>query len=385
MVTALIQFDQGGPGTAGQAFIGTTSSLVTVTNDDNTDVTEWTIDLLDAPPGSALVPGVAGTAVSNTPSATFSPDVPGSYRVRLVVTDGVDTDTDIRNFGIRNARGIIIPPYQDLPQPLPVLGSGVTGEKPNEQNYSGQTRGWAGDAASGQMEQFMRTYADLPLQVLTGASVVLQADGVPYYIVDLDAVGGDSTVTLPTGARDGQVIHIESFGTTPGRVVTVQAGGGGTIVPWGTADIPQGGGGTFVLQSGNTWRTVGTKSDLYERTLVGGVESTQQTSFVTVGTTYLDLSNFVNIQSATFQVVIETTDAADAAEIQLFNVTTGAVVASSILQSTSLTPEAVSATVTGSLAAGANIYEAQLRLATTGSPNRATCKQAQILIDWVQV
>lgn len=385
MVTALIQFDQGGPGPAGEAFIGTASSLVTVTNDDNTDVTEWTITLLDVPPDSAVVTGVLATAVSSTPTASFTPDVPGSYRVLLSVTDGADTDEDIRVFGIRNARGIIIPPYQDLPQPLPVLGSGDPGEKPDEQNYGGQTRGWSGDTSSGQMEQFMRTYADLPLQVLTGVSVSLQADGVPYYVVDLDTVGGDSTVTLPTGARPGQVIYIEAFGSTAGRVVTVQASGGGTIVPWGTVDIPQGGGGTFVLQSGDNWRVIGTKKDIYERTIVGGVESTDQTSFVTVGTTHLDLDNFVNIQEISFQAVIETTNAADAAEVRLFNVTTATVVASSTLQSTSLTPELVTADITGNLASGSNIYEAQLRLASTGAPNRATCKQAQILIDWVQV
>jgi len=64
-------------------------------------------------------------------------------------------------------------------------------------------------------------------------------------------------------------------------------------------------------------------------------------------------------------------------------VTAAAVVASSTLSTTSLIPVLVSALVTLPVS-GANLYEAQLRLQTTGTPNRATCKQAQLIVDWLQ-
>jgi len=192
--TALIVFDQGGPGTAGEAFEGSTGSLVTVTNDDNTDVTSWTITLTDVPPDSALVPGVLGTAVDNTPTASFTPDVAGSFRILLEVSDGVTPDTDIRNFGIRNTRGFIFPSYGLLPDPKPVTGSGLPGSKPNEYNFGGQTRGWSGDRASGLLEEFMTKYDDLPSTVVTAGPYAAPTDTTPLTVVDSDTVGAPLTL-----------------------------------------------------------------------------------------------------------------------------------------------------------------------------------------------
>lgn len=384
--TALIVFDQGGPGTPGEAFEGTTASLVTVTNDDNTDVASWTITLTDVPPDSALVPGVLGTAADANPTASFTPDVPGSYRIELAVTDGVTPDSDIRIFGVRNARGFIFPAYGDLPSPKPVLGSGEPGEKPDEYNFGGQSRGWAGDRASGLLEEFMTKYADLPSTVRMATPITQAVESEPLQIVDTDTIAGVSVFNLPLNARANYVTHVMATGTTPANIVTVQPQGGGSILGFGSSVVlaPPFGSVTFVCLGSNNWRVLGAKSDTYERSIVSGVESTDQTGFVSVGLAPLDLSNFVNIQSITLQVVLETTNVADPAEIRLFNLTTAAVVASSTLQSTSLTPELLTADVTASLAAGANLYEAQLRLVNTGSPNRASCKQAQLLIDWVQ-
>lgn len=386
MVAALIIFDQGGPGTPGQAFEGTLGSLVTVTNDDNTDVTSWSIELLDVPSGSALSTGVLNAAATNTPTAGFTPDVPGSYRVSLTVNSGSSENKDIRNFGVRNARGIIVPPYQKLPDPLPLPGvTGTALDKPDELNFNGVSRGWAGTPNQGLLEAFIQTYDDLPSTTISSASYALGGSGPPLTVVDLDATGSSCLLTLPDNPRVNQVVRILALGTVPGRTVTVLAAGVGSVASYGSLSLPLNGYGTFVHTGANVWLPLGVKTDFYERTLVGGVESTQQTSFVDIGTTTLDLSNFVNIQKVTFQAVVETTSVLDPVEVRLYNVTTSTVVASSTIQSTSLVPASVSADVTGSFPAGLNVYVAQLRLTNTGSPERATCKQAQLVVDWVQV
>lgn len=152
-VTALIKYTQNAVvGTGGEAYLGATGLLVTVENDDNTDVLSWEIELLYARPGSTLatppgVPVLLASASSSTPSATFTPDIPGSYRIRLTVYDtagftGV-SDIDIRNFIVPLPdKGTILPPYQKLPDPLPLSGPG---SKPDEMNYGGQAFGWSGD------------------------------------------------------------------------------------------------------------------------------------------------------------------------------------------------------------------------------------------------
>jgi hypothetical protein len=108
-----------------------------------------------------------------------------------------EEDIDIRNFGVPNARGIIIPPFQELPEPLPILGSGKAGEKPDEQNYGGQARGWTGDRSSSQMEQFFQTYDDLLFTSVTTTPYNAPADNhTPLYVVDLDTIGGPATFNL---------------------------------------------------------------------------------------------------------------------------------------------------------------------------------------------
>lgn len=385
---ALTILDQGGPGPAGRAFAGTVAGgLVTVTNDNNTDVLSWAITLLDVPPDSALVPGVLATADSGTPTASFTPDVVGSFRVMLDVYEATGLtgirNRDIRNFGIPNARGIIVPPYQKLPDPLPVTGSGQPGEKPDEQNYGGQTRGWAGDRASGQLEQYFQTYDDLPIELVGSTPFTAAATGEPpLYMVFLVIISSDAVFNLPSsGVRVGQRYRvIAEAGTSFKVAVTVT--GGQNINGLSSVDMPSGGSGTFLYLGGLDWIMLGHKTDRYERTLVGGVEDTDQTGFVSIGSTVLDIANFTNVATVTWQAVLETTNAADAAEIRLFDVTGAAIVGASTLSTVSLTPVLVSATIT--LPPGSNLYEVQLRLQTTGTPNRATCKQAQLIIDWLQ-
>lgn len=376
--TALIVFEQNSiTGPAGQAYEGTIGGgLVSITNDDNTGVTSWTVTLLDVPPDSALVPGVLDSGVAPPPFAVFTPDVVGSYRIMLEVSDGVNIDKDIRNFGIRNARGIIIPPYQKLPDPLPVLGSGQPGEKPDEQNYGGQARGWSGERTDGQLEQFFQTYDDLPY-VTVNSTPFTAAPEPPFYYVDLVGAG---VFNLPSGIRNGQRFRVVT--STSVTTLTVNPPGGHNIGGLSSMQMFGGTTGIFLHVDDTLWVALGAKKDKYERTLVASVESTDLTGFDSIGSTIINPSDLVNISQVTWEAIIETNNAADAAEVRLYNVTLGSVVAGSTLNTTSLTPTLVSAAVT--LASGANLYEAQLRLMTTGTPNRATCKQAQLIINWLQ-
>lgn len=379
-VVALILFTQGVPGTAGQAFEGTVAAgSVTVTNNNNANVTSWTITLLDVPPGSALVPGVLATAANNTPTANFTPDVPGSYRIQLSVTDGTTPDKDIRNFGIRNVRGIILPSYQKLPDPLPLQGSGLLGEKPDEQNYGGQARGWTGNRTDGNLEQFFLTYDDLPLKSVTSTPFTAAVTGQePIYYFN---VSGAGVFNLPSGARVGQRFRVIASRTVTTLVVTPP--GGHTIEGFSTVTMFGYTTGTFVYRGSSTWAMLGAKRDSYERSIVATVEDTnQQLGYTTIGSTVINSNDYPNTLSVQWQAIIETTDAGDAAQIQLYNVTTSTLVTGSQLSTTSLTPTLVTATIT--LAAGQNIYEAQLRLVTTGDPHRATCKQAQVVVNWLQ-
>jgi len=381
-VTALIVFDQGGPGTPGEAFEGTIAGgLVTVTNDDNTNVASWRITLTDVPPDSALVPGVLASASSGTPTATFTPDTAGSYRIYLEVFDTAGfiglVDKDIRNFGVPNARGIIPPPYQKLPDPLPVTGSGEPGEKPNETNYGGQVRGWAGNRTDGQLEAFFESYDDLPFYTVNSTPFVASLGQPPVYYVDLAGAGA---FTLPAVIRVGQRVRVVASPTV--TLLTINAPPANTINGSAYVQIMGSTSAVLLYLGGSVWTILGAKRDKYERTLVASVENTDQTGFVTIGSTVINPSDLVNISQVTWEAVIETNNGADAAEVRLVNVTLGSVVVGSTLNTTSLTPVLVSATVT--LASGANLYEAQLRLATTGAPNLATCKQAQLIIDWLQ-
>ena len=397
--TALIKFTQGAhTDVAGRAVLGEYEdfSAVSVTNGDNTDVVEWTIYLLDAPPDSATYdtpgnPRVLATAVNNTPSTTFNPDVSGSYRIMLEVRDALaQIDRDIRVFGIPDADGVVRPPYQKGPDPLPVALPIIIAElprpiKPDEQNYGTNERGWAGDRNSGQLEYFFERHRDLPFLTVTSTPFTAVLRQPPLYLVDLPTIGGSATFNLPLSPRNGYVARIVTLGAPNiARRLTVAPQGGGSIMSFSTVEMLGESDAEFVHVGSNAWVARGGQHLSLERTLVGGAASTDLTTWVMIGAISIDPADFLNISNtASWRVAAFTTDAADPTEVRLFNVTAASVVAGSTLNFDNLLP--IQKTASISLVAGANVYEAQMRLSVTGSPNLAVCTQALFILDSYQL
>jgi hypothetical protein len=92
--------------------------------------TTWQWELLDKPPGSTATLNDA-----NQEQATFTPDVPGSYRIRLTTGDGGPGNVMILIAGVtRDLEGVTVNRGWRLP---------AYGETAHENNFSGQLRGWA--------------------------------------------------------------------------------------------------------------------------------------------------------------------------------------------------------------------------------------------------
>lgn len=146
MAVALIKLTQGTlTDVAGNALLGQFAyGPVTVENGDNTGVQSWEIKILYVDPRVTTVStGVLASGIGAVPPTMFpEPDAPGCVRIQLRVTQNGVTDTDIRNFGIRELeKGVIIPPFQREPPQRPLTGLGA---KPDELNFGGQPFGWAG-------------------------------------------------------------------------------------------------------------------------------------------------------------------------------------------------------------------------------------------------
>jgi hypothetical protein len=186
MAIALLQFTQGlTTGNPGEALVGVIGDAVVAANSDDTGVDDWTFELAEVPPGSAVPLTAQGPGGLSTLS--FTPDVPGCYRIRLTVTPTEDGSVDIRNFVVRHPRrGHILPPFQALPEPLPLPGSGLAGSKPNELNIGGQAFGWVGD------DDVSRPLLFQQLRLLDSVAVPLSNE-----------VWVDSATTAPAALRNG--------------------------------------------------------------------------------------------------------------------------------------------------------------------------------------
>lgn len=202
---ALLKIHQGATvGADGEALVvALGGGPLVFANADNTGVADWYFELCYVPPGSAIVLFHQGPG----PLATFTvpaPDVPGSYRVRLVVRDaGLVPDTDIRVATVPFANGTIAPPYQGVPQQCPLVGAGA---KPNEMNFLGQLNGWDGNTTTPGM-LYDRLKA---LDFFTGGSLVNGA--LPYCIappaVTAARMNWTSNILVQNGASSGDCLAI---------------------------------------------------------------------------------------------------------------------------------------------------------------------------------
>lgn len=255
--TALLKFSQGlSIGADGEAFIASTGTAVVIENSDNTDVGSWRIELLYGPPGSSFeqvpgTPAVLAQASSNTPTINLTPEALfyGCYRIRLSVWDlagfSGTPNVDIRNVAVPTPnKNLILSPFQKLPDPLPLLGTGEPGEKPHELNFEGQSWGWAGGDYNGTTVDFrLINDALLELDSLTGGdgaiSVQTFTGAGPHALVGIgagsklialvDTSGGAVTVQLPATLVDGEIFEVwDASGDAGSNNITVD-GNGNTI------------------------------------------------------------------------------------------------------------------------------------------------------------
>lgn len=214
-VQALIKFTQGpNTGLAGEAVAGTLSDgACVVTNGDNTGVVSWKYEVLYVPPGSAVPLSVQGPGA--TTSFSFTPDVPGTYRLRLTAA-GVgsgDSNVDIRCFCVPFPNGLIAPPYQRNPDQLPLTGAGG---KPDEMNVAGQPFGWDGIEAPAAKLLYQA------LEKLDGLT-----SGMAISVLSPPAFAGNVDDYAPTGWDVATHVRLDPggadrtiFGFVTGTVVT---------------------------------------------------------------------------------------------------------------------------------------------------------------------
>lgn len=128
VISRLVITQLGVPGPPGEAVVVAAGSVATLSNNDDTGVTNWKYELLDTPLYSALSPGILSNGP--IPTADFTPEsgVYGCYRCKVTVTGPSGTASDIRNYAtVTPNHGWIIPSF--------FAGA-------NEMNFLGQIRGW---------------------------------------------------------------------------------------------------------------------------------------------------------------------------------------------------------------------------------------------------
>jgi hypothetical protein len=188
--------------TAGRSVKGAIGTFVGSDGDTypmGVTVDAYTWELLDvSAPGSAQSPGVKGT--SSTQS--FTADVDGGcYRVRLTTLDSLgNTSVDIRNFGVPDALGVLIPSFEPDP--------GVDYTK-DEFNFSGQARSWS---------QVMQDSLDAVRAYAKGApgAAITSSGPVAARTEALNTTGGVITRTMPAAPFDGQMVTFMDVGPLVG-------------------------------------------------------------------------------------------------------------------------------------------------------------------------
>jgi hypothetical protein len=223
-------------------------------------------------------------------------------------------------------------------------------------------------------------------QLITGSSGGGSGDGDANaaYIVN------EATASLPNALPILAGPNITLGSGSGGLEITGSAGAGSGdgdsqatyIVNEATGSLPNAlpvvAGDNIIINSGSGFLEIsGSKTSI---PLVVGNQSSNQTGFSVIGSTELDISEY-DYTTIMFKTIFETSDASDATEVRLWNATNETLVSSSVMTTTSTLAFVTSSIVTPDIMTGSNIYEVQLRLQTTGSPNAATCKKAELILE----
>lgn len=402
MSTALIKFTQG-PNTDafGNAVIGTLFSVdgsVAVTNTVDVTIVSWEIILLDAPPLSVNYPPASNpqqlnAAVSATPNASFDTDVPGTYRVMTDVVDisGV-RNRDIRCFGVPDERGYIEPPYQKNPDPLPIalplVITPIAGPaiKPDEQNYGGQERGWTGErTGDGQESTFRQNYKDVLAAVVTSTPFSQTSASIELYLINTTTIGVASAFNVDNTARVNQVVEVrDSQSDAFTNPITVTLTGGDTFQDGTTTRVIFADGGSLKIMqiAEGLWRVIKNTNKEDYIALFTGQESTSNTAgWDVLVSKQFNPTNFPPGARFVLEVMMETTNAANAHSVRLRNITLASTV-STPLSSTSLIAEqqADILLVPSDLPVSDNIYELQHQMAAGVGPDAVTCSGAHLRV-----
>ena len=317
-ISALLQFTQGSNvGSNGQALVVTAGTVVVLSNSDNSSVQSYRLEVCYAPPESAYAfePGVFPPTViaegNGVPAFNFLPEtgVYGCYRFRLTTWSGPgftgQSDVDIRCIAVPFPNGLIAPPYQKFPDPLPLLGSGTPGAKPGELNFGGQPYGWQGD------EDPSRPLLWQTLQAIGGGGSVSVTNPVV----------GDGTAGSPLGlALADSTLQITGSGLSVGQILDANVSGSAGIQAY---KLAPGGEGTVFMVSGGVanWEPQGaiTHGNL------SGLDSDDHVQYLLVdGTRGMSGSLNMNNNSITnVPTPIDSTDVANKAYADSLAVTAG--------------------------------------------------------------
>lgn len=225
-MSASIQIDQARPsgtstGTASQArndlWQNRQVNLISL----SASTYDWA--MLSQPKGST-----ASLAGATTQTASFTPDLPGTYRIRLRVNGGGGTNQQIKVARVRfDTNGGQL--YGGLVLPAP-------GELDGESNYPGNSRGWDDP----HNDQFTRIVT-APKRVATIAALRLDlnAEGtsrhimVESYATQGDAGGGTFYWTTDTSTADnGGTVIVPTFGALPRTGCWKRAYAGAVHAAW---------------------------------------------------------------------------------------------------------------------------------------------------------
>lgn len=404
MAVATIQFNAE---TAGRSVLGLpANSAVTLTDAGGPGATSYLWEYLQVPATYAAFPSITNStsqiATAAVPVGNFTD---GIYLVRLTRDDAIDgVTTDVKFFGVADIDGLYLP---------------TAGMNRNNSNVGGsaaaQAAGWFGSTIGSTnvfLDAILRLRRDREGRYIGRFEAVAaggtpttdqidpfsSTDGHPYKFIFLDSASDDYTVELinpPPQDVGSLVIHF---------LVGLEAGGGDFVLNngYGGAAIltltPPPLGAVYYSVSAtydsdaNDWvpnhlELLGSNADtlhVYKDRLytgLAGVAENDTDTFQRVGSILIDSDTQPPDTHYTFEAVIETS--VNNAEVRLYNVTAGGVVASSTLTTANATPTYQSAVVTLPIASGVQLYEVQLRMSAAGGPGDvAVCSMARVKAQW---